>query len=248
MNQLVEASVAFPTVVLTGILGLALLYWVTVIIGALDVDLFGGDIDLDGAADGALDGVAEGALDGAAEGVDGALDGVDGVEVDAGALGGLSALAGLRTLRKVPITISVSAVVFIAWTINITTTILAGDAGLLTGTPLVLAGFALGVLVAPPLGSLAVRPLVPLFVTVEAKRNKDYVGQTCEISTGRVDADFGVAEFADDGPVLKIQVRCDQADNGLARGDQALIIDYDEARHAFIVEAMQHVIHEPGDA
>ena len=248
MNQLLEASLAFPTIVLTGILGLALLYWMTVIVGALDIDLFGGDAALDGAAEGALDGAAEGALDGAADGIDGALDGADGVDVDAGALGSLGAVSGLRNLRKVPITISISAVVFLAWTINITMTIVGGDAGLLSGTPLILVGFALGVLVALPLGSLAVRPLVPVFETVEAKRNKDYVGQTCEVITGRVDSGFGVAEFSDEGPVLKIQVRCDKQDNGLERGDRALIIDYDQARHAFLVEAMDNVIGKTGDA
>lgn len=88
MAELLAAIIGFPAVVPTVLLGVALLYWLLVMFGALDVDLFSAD----GAADGVLDGAAEGAqgllhagADGAADGVldgvaDGAADGVvDGV-------------------------------------------------------------------------------------------------------------------------------------------------------------------------
>ena len=42
MSEFLAALQAFPTVVFTGLLGLSLLYWLTVIVGALDLDLFGG--------------------------------------------------------------------------------------------------------------------------------------------------------------------------------------------------------------
>ncbi len=41
MSEFLAALQAFPTVLFTGLLGLSLLYWLTVIVGALDLDLFG---------------------------------------------------------------------------------------------------------------------------------------------------------------------------------------------------------------
>ena len=46
-------AMAFPTVIYSLLLGLALVYWIFVIVGALDIDMF----DFGSAADGALEGV-----------------------------------------------------------------------------------------------------------------------------------------------------------------------------------------------
>jgi len=47
MSELWTASLQFPTVVFTIALGIALVYWLFVLLGALDIDLFGGE-HLDG--------------------------------------------------------------------------------------------------------------------------------------------------------------------------------------------------------
>ena len=44
MNELLAASLEFPTVVFTIVLGIVLVYWLFVLLGALDIDLFGGDV------------------------------------------------------------------------------------------------------------------------------------------------------------------------------------------------------------
>jgi hypothetical protein len=41
MSEFLAALQAFPTIIFSGLLGLMLLYWLTVIVGALDIDLFG---------------------------------------------------------------------------------------------------------------------------------------------------------------------------------------------------------------
>ena len=58
MADFVTQILAFPTVVYTVVLGFVLLYWLFVIIGAADLDLF----DLDGAVDGAVEAI-DGAVD-----------------------------------------------------------------------------------------------------------------------------------------------------------------------------------------
>ena len=51
MNELLEASLRFPTVVFTIGLGIALVYWLFVLLGALDIDVLGGaDVDAGDAA------------------------------------------------------------------------------------------------------------------------------------------------------------------------------------------------------
>jgi hypothetical protein len=78
MSGLLSVLLSYPTVVFTGLLGLVLLYWLFVILGALDIDLFHADADgalegldgVDGAAKGAIEGAAKGAMEmaGAAKG------------------------------------------------------------------------------------------------------------------------------------------------------------------------------------
>lgn len=104
MSGLLGVLLGYPTVVFTGLLGLMMLYWLFVILGALDIDLFHADADgalegldgIDGAAKGAFEGAAKGAFevagatkgafeaagkagaDAAADALGGALDGADG--------------------------------------------------------------------------------------------------------------------------------------------------------------------------
>ena len=50
MNELLQSSLQFPTVVFTIALGIALVYWLFVLVGALDLDLLGSghpDFDVD---------------------------------------------------------------------------------------------------------------------------------------------------------------------------------------------------------
>jgi hypothetical protein len=216
MHQLLHIALSFPAVLFTILLGIALVYWLFVILGALDIDIFGGaEVDLDGAAEGA------------------------GGEGELGAEAGILSALGLR---RVPLTVSFSLLALFAWVICVLLAYYLGGMGE------ALPGWLLGILIlvgsfvlAVPLTALACRPLAPLFEIPEAKSRADYVGSVCTVTTGRVDARFGQARIEDNGTVLLVQVRCDR-DNAFARNDQALIIEYDEARQAFVIETMDSVL------
>lgn len=196
MNELLEASLRFPTVVFTIGLGIALVYWLFVLLGALDIDLLG-----------------------AADGGDAADGGAD--------ADGLVAKLGLGA---VPVTITVSLVLLVGWVGSLLIMHYVSSAAWVGA--IVLPGMLVaGMLVT----SVLVRPLAPVFRLREGKSNRDYVGHTCTISTGHVDDGFGQATVEDGGTVLVIPVRCDRTGK-LARGDKALIIDFDEARQAYLVE------------
>src|SRR5262249_46783092 len=120
MLALLTLMLSFPTVVFTVLLGVVLLYWLFVILGALHLDALGaGDGALDGVGHGGLEGAGDAGLEGAGHGgVDGAghggADGTDaggdgaGDDVDVGHQGGFaSAIASLR-LKSVPATVMMS--------------------------------------------------------------------------------------------------------------------------------------------
>ena len=208
MNELIEASLRFPTVVFTIGLGIVLVYWLFVLLGALDIDLLGG-------AD-AGDAVTGGAKGGAE-----ALKGGGGGDAE-----GLFSKLGLGV---VPVTITVSLVMLVGWVGSL---LIMNQTSASWAAMVVLPGMLIsGILVT----SVLVRPLAPVFAIKEGKSNRDYVGHTCTISTGHVDDTFGQATVEDGGTVLIIPVRCDRTGK-LSRGDKALIIDFDDARQAYLVE------------
>jgi len=225
MQEFLDTAFSLPTVLFTGTLGVVLLYWVTVMVGALDLDV----LDPGGAADG----------------VDGAMELDADVDLDAdGAVGGLAGVLTALRLRHAPVTVTFSVLTLLGW--------LGSFFGSRYLAPLIPGGAWLGslavlvaaVALALPLTSLLTRPLAPLFVTRAARSNRDLVGSVVTIKTGSVDRRFGQAELHDGQAGLLVRVRCDD-EEALAKGDQALIVEWDEEANAFAVEPMRELLDEP---
>ncbi len=243
--MLTEAALRFPTVIFTIGLGVILIYWLFVLIGALDIDLFG-DADIAGAGKGLGDVIGHAGAD-AVGGHDVAGHDVAGHAGDAHAHDGDGSgeghgggvWSGLG-LHKVPITISVSVIFLVCWCLSLLGMNygphLVGDAPWVPGGILV-ASLVIGL----PLAGLLVRPLAGVFELREGKKNLEYVGHTCTITTGSVNDGFGQATVEDGGTVLQIPVRCDRSDV-LARGHKALIIDFDTVREAYVVEPVTDML------
>ncbi|MCP4871239.1 MAG: YqiJ family protein [Proteobacteria bacterium] len=246
MTEFLQAIVAFPTILFTIPVGLSVLYWFFVVLGAVDIDLIHID-GLEGAAE-ALDG----AMDAGAEAIDGALDAgaeaaeaIDsGLDVAEGAAhsvtGPLKALLGMMNalnLTSVPLTVSFSFMALFGWALSYAGMAYAAPA--LSLSPVVLASLVAvsAFVVGTGITSVVVKPLAPLFKTDLARDNCSLIGLTAEITTGRVDGGFGQAEVSDSGDHMLIQVRCDHA-SGLSKGDHALIIGFDRKREAFVVERL----------
>ena len=240
MAAFFQACLAWPTALFSLLLVVVILYWLFVIIGALDVDMFDFDADglFEGAAEGGAEAAAEGAFEGAAEAAgEGAAEGIgdaagEAAEASTGVLAGL--LAALK-LRRAPATVVFSFIVLFGWVISLTVVDLLGAlaGGVLVATAVGVGAFA----VALPLTSLAIRPLGGFFQTHLARGRGSLIGQTCTVSTGKVTATFGQAYCTVGHDELLIQVRCDR-ETGLSKGDEALIISYDAAREGFVVEPM----------
>ena len=231
MPELLAVVFAFPTVVFTVLLGVVLVYWLFVVLGAVHIDGLGGDHS------GLLDG-------GGAHGID--VGDVHGVDLDGGAGGdgdldagdndgALGAVANALHLKSAPASVVLSVLITLSWLLSV----LAMEAvtGVLTGVAHTIAGVAVFVvapMIALVLTSFVVRPLARLFVPHTAKGHRDLVGKVCVVRTGSVDAGFGEATMEDGGAGLVVRVRVD-GESALRRGDQAIIVAWDEARDAFTV-------------
>lgn len=257
MAEVLAASLVFPAVLFTVLLALALLYWLFVLVGALDLDLLGGahggaGSGLEGAAKGALEGAAKGALEGAAKGAlegaakgaaEGLADGVHGPH-------GVSSLLSALSLHRVPATVALTLIAAFGWFTSVLGTLLAEPLWAGLGLPRWTLGLAVlvgSLAAALLLTSLAVRPLAPLFVTRHATSKKDLVGRVCVISTGRVDERFGQAVIDEGGASHILDVRCDTP-GALRRGDLALLVSWNPEEGTFGVEPLDPLLGRPSAA
>ena len=196
----------------------------------LDMDLDGPDLDMD------LDGPD---LDMDLDGPD--LDGpnLDGVEGTAQGMSAFARVLSALGFHRVPLTVSISFIVFFGWLLcylgmDLLAPLVAGS----LPSAAISTGVGVGaLLISLPPASVVARPLAPLFHIHKASSRRAFIGQECELLTGRVDARFGQAEIKDGGADLTVQVRCDH-DNALSKGGKALVVSYDEDREAFIVEPL----------
>jgi len=246
MGPFLALALSFPAVVYTVLLGVALVYWVFVMVGAAHVNLLG-DGAVDGAADAALEGVAKGALEGATKGMlEGAAEHVDGAFEAGHATGGVTGLVAALKLRSAPATVVLSGLLLFSWIFAMlgmrALTALLPEAGI----GLTIAKVAL-VLLAPVLAllptSLAVRPLARVFTSMKAPTHDGLVGKLCTIRTGTVTERFGEATLDDGGAGVVVRVRVETGEK-LARGDQAVIVGYDADKQEFTVAPMPDVFDE----
>jgi hypothetical protein len=191
-------------------------YWLFVLLGALDIDLFGGEHADVGGHDVDVD--------------------VGGHDIDADADGDLDADGGglwhTLGLGSVPLTISISTIVLVAYVtcLLVMHYVVAGTG--ISWLPPVLLPATL--LFAFPVSGVLVRPLAPIFEVHEGRSRHQYIGHVCTVLTGPVDDRFGDATIEDGGTRLIVQVRSDSKAS-LERGDKALIIEFDNERQAYLV-------------
>lgn len=205
--SLLTAATAFPTAIYTVLLGVVLVYWLLAIIGMVDFESSGIDLDIETHADASVDD-----------------------------LGTLASYVVAFGLHGVPFSIVVSLLVLVGWTLSFLAgvTVLAwvptDILKWLVGLVVLVVAFALSIVITARL----VRPLRGLFVHHTAQSNASLVGQTCRVLTGAVDERQGRAEVAQRGASINIRV-WSPSPNSLKRGDTALITEYDAGTHRYLV-------------
>ncbi len=243
MGNFLNIALTFPPVIFSFLLVVVVIYWLSVMVGVLDLDLFDLDFDLDvdmdvdldvdmdmgGAAESAADGAAESAAEGAAEGSaeHGDTPGLNGI---------LLGIYSWLSLGRVPITITVSVFTLYAWIMTFSGVYYLG-ASLPVAIGLFVGATAASLFLTGP----TVRPMRGLFHTHTKHGQETLIGALCVLTTGRVDEKFGQALFDDGGAGLNLLVRCDSPENGIKRGDRALIIGYDSETRLYYVEPYENL-------
>lgn len=213
MGDVFAAITSYPTAIYTALLGVVMIYWVLAIIGVVDFEHSGFELDLDHDMDLHADGA------------------------DVSTLAGYVVAFGLN---GVPFSIVVSLIILISWFFTglfseyllpwVPTIILQ----VIVGTIAMVAAFCASI----PLTARIVRPLRRIFVSHTARSNHSLVGQRCKVLTQSVNEKFGRAEIADGGAGLNIRVWA-KTPNNLKRGSLALIIEYDEGLGHYLIEPDQ---------
>lgn len=254
LAHFLAVALSFPSAVYTVLLGISLVYWVFVMIGAAHLDLLGDGV-ADGAGDGALDGIdggghADVAGHGdAGDGGDGGHDGGDADGADGGGHGGgaLSGLVASLKLRSAPATVVLSVLVLFSWLLSVLG--MQAAAANLPADALSLARFGvffLAPLLSLPLTSIVVRPMARIFVPPVTTAKQDLVGKICTVRTGTVTDRFGEGLLEDGGAGLVVRIRV-EAGETVKRGDQVVILGYDDDRQEFTVAPMDNLLDERED-
>ncbi|HEX7862381.1 MAG TPA: hypothetical protein VF773_18735 [Verrucomicrobiae bacterium] len=201
----------------TALLGMVTVYWLLVLLGALDfdsepsVDLHSHDVDVNGAA--------------------GAHD------VDHGGVHGVGAIKSLLqflNFGNVPSTIVLSVLVVSMWAISL---ILNRMFNPFPGSVLIALGLLVpNLIVAALITKAATTPLKHLFnaMNKEREEHQPVLGRTCTILTSEVTDRFGQAEIQTSGAPLVINVRT-YGEATFAKGESALIIKEDKENNLYTV-------------
>ncbi|MBA3707952.1 MAG: hypothetical protein H0W83_03915 [Planctomycetes bacterium] len=234
MNEIITIAGAFPTAIFTGLLIAALFYWVMVILGAFDLGL--GHHHGDAAH-------ADGSAGGHGPGGAGHTHGHDSADPHAHESGSDGhGLLEFLSVGQVPLSITVSAIVFIAWIVSMTVdlTTHAVFARILPEALFDLGQGGLSLLIGLVAGALLVRPLRPLFAVTGEHGHGHLEGRMVRITSRTVDQRFGTASFETSGPDILLNVVC-RAEHTLSRDEFAVVVEYDQSRGVYLVAPLPHM-------
>lgn len=218
MNELLTFAFSGAVLPFTVLLVLALVYWLLVLVGLLDLDLFDFDLDTDIDVDLDVD-------------VDTDLD----TDMDAGGTGGAwSNVLGFLNLGTVPFMIVYSVAVLWMWLGAMLGTYYMGATGtLLLGLTLI--GVVLGSLM---LTKLTTWPLKQLFQRLNAEEHIQIIGRECTIRARASFERFGQAEIATEGAPLIFTIKTTDEGTTVRSGDKALVIAKGDAGDYYLVDSM----------
>ena len=211
--EFIEACTQSPVnLALSVLLGLILLYWVIVCLGAVGIDSLDFDFDMDGEPDFDLD--ANGSL------------------LHAGMSTSVMRFFHIGT---VPLLVLLSVFVLAMWALGVISYRWIGHWSVLLQLAM-LVPFALGALV---LTKVLTLPLAALFKKMreqeDAEQHVDLIGRRCRVVSLTADHRHGQVEVATEGAPLRLNVTTADESIVLNKGDEAVLITQDKARGVYHV-------------
>lgn len=212
MSELLLISSSFPTAIFTVFLLVSIIYWITAMLGFVDLDVL--DIDVP-EADGHM-----------------SLN----AQADHGFAESVSGLLMRLGLNGVPLTIVITFIALIGWAIS---SLLSRYFGVMfgygwvryiTGVPILLGSLYIAVLATAQI----IKPLRIFFSKIDQNVQKKVLGQTATVRSSRVDNYFGEAFLDDGGAGLILKVRT-SGEAVFSHGDRVVLLDYDSNTNSYKV-------------
>lgn len=214
MYELFQAALSPPNIVYSVLLSVVLLYWLSVIIGALDISSFDFDIDLDADVDMDVD--------------------VD-ADVDAGNGGGWFAGAlHFFNFGRLPFMVIFSFLILSMWSLSILGNHYLGQGSAIF--PFVM--FLPMLFVSLVITKIITTPLVPIFESLDKGAEAvDYLGLTCKILLPATTTQMGQAEVLHNDNSLLVSVKVsDTQTTPVLKGEEALIVGRSSDDRYFLIE------------
>ncbi len=213
METFLANLTTFPVVAYTFLLIIVLLYWLMALVGIVDIEMFDADIEIE------TDFETEVSINPDAE--------------------GLSGLAGFMLnwgLTGVPITVVLSLLIVTSWLICYLATSL-----ILAHIPVDIVRYAIGAALlfvcfalSIPITALTIRPFKGFFIAHTAVKKSTLIGQECEVTTGKVNEEFGQATLEDGEAGMILSIRA-PASKEIKKGDKVILIEYIEKNDCYNV-------------
>ncbi len=205
MSTIWGIASSFPTIIFTSIIVILLCYWLLVVLGLMDIELF--DIDVDTEMDTDVD-----------------MSTILTFMTTLG-LTGVPIMIVISIMSFVSFIICYTAVKFgLFWTENESIIWLIGSA-------IALVSF----LCAIPITAQLIKPLKGFFAQLKGDNGaKNLLARTCKIRSTKVTDSFGEAECIMDGASLIIKVRAPEK-YAFKKGDTAYIIEFDNLNNIYHV-------------
>lgn len=213
MLELLEAAILPINIVFTVLLAIVLLYWFSVILGAMDMSSF--DIDLD--ADFDVD-------------VDADMD----TDLDGGGSGGWFASAlSFFNFGKVPFMVVMTFLILSMWAISILSNHYLGGGSILFALGALLPNLCVSLLIT----KLVTSPLISFFKNFnETEAPVDYIGLTCKLTLPATVTSMGQAEVEYEGKYLLVNVKVEENDvPAILKGDKAVIVGEEEGGRCYLI-------------
>ncbi|WP_152559903.1 hypothetical protein [Hymenobacter sp. IS2118] len=209
MTELLQAAISPPNLLPTGLLVFVLLYWLTVLLGLLDLKT----VDLSVEDHGHLHFDSDGAPN----------------EMGTSWLNGTLAFFNLG---RIPLMIFLSFLFLPLWVGSILLNYYTGNTSGLLGLAFFLPLFIGSLFVA----KFLTLPFVRLFTAMEKDHDSSAVviGKVCTVVLPATAEHLGQASVRIDGAPLMLNVRSTKAP--LGKGETALVIDFDAARKCYLIE------------
>ncbi|UOQ97289.1 hypothetical protein MUN81_18870 [Hymenobacter sp. 5317J-9] len=209
MTELLQAAIAPPNLVATGLLVFVLLYWLTVIVGLLDLKTV--DLDLDD---------------------HGHFHHPGDFHHEAAHGSWLNGALAFFNLGRIPLMVFLSFVFLPLWVGSILANYYTKNTSWLLGMAFLLPLFVGSLFVA----KFLTLPFVKLFTALEKDHDSGAVviGKVCTVLLPATLTQLGQAAVRIDGAPLMLNVR--STSTPLTKGDTGLIIDFDATRRCYLVE------------